>query len=210
MDRNLQPKRAKARGRGVCGFKSMFGVGPIFASTHSLNLKQWGGSCGLLLRTLKEHATSKHSPWVGVLLSPLLGRDIIPSWRSLVLTERPQRCEARSGIFLLNKDNNSCTAHCFMAGFSSEPPPVFVHLSSPDLQRVTLTAAQGHRRFHPLTKGPWYLSSIIWPCVYRFLSGSPALIIHTAESHSPERRPGWPDSGSSPTLWSYLSHSRTR
>lgn len=30
-----------------------------------------------------------------------------------------------------------------MAGFSSEPPPVFVHPSSLDLQCVALTAAQG-------------------------------------------------------------------
>lgn len=121
-----------------------------------------------------------------------------------------QCCSTGSGIFFLNKDNNSCTGHCFMAGFSSEPPPVFVHPSSLDLQCVALTAAQGHRCSHPLTKGPWYPSSIIWPCVYRFLSASPALIIHTAESHSPERWPDWPDSGSSPTLWSYLSHSITR
>lgn len=118
-----------------------------------------------------------------------------------------QCCSTGSGIFFLNKDNNSCTGHCFMDGFSSEPPPVFVHPSSLDLQSVALTAAQGHHCSHPLTKGPSYPSSIIWPCVYRFLSASPALIIHTAESHSPER---WPNNRSSPTLWSYLSHSITR
>lgn len=49
------------------------------------------------------------------------------------------------------------------------------------------------------------------PASYRFVSASPALIIHTAESHSPERWPDWPESGSpSPTLWSYLCQSITR
>lgn len=43
-----------------------------------------------------------------------------------------------------------------MDGFSSEPPPVFVHPSSLDLQCVALTAAQGHHCSHPLTKGPSY------------------------------------------------------
>lgn len=41
-----------------------------------------------------------------------------------------------------------------MAGFSSEPPPVFVHPSSLDLQCVGPTAARGHRRSHPLTQRP--------------------------------------------------------
>lgn len=59
----------------------------------------------------------------------------------------------RSGIFFLNKANNSCTGHCFIAGFSCEPPPVFFHPSSLDLQCFALTAARGHSRSHPLTKG---------------------------------------------------------
>lgn len=82
-----------------------------------------------------------------------------------------RHCSIGSSIFL-NEDHISCTGHHFRVNCSSEPPPLFVHPSSPDLQHVALTAARGaggvaHARrlirSRPRTKGPRYPSSIIRP-----------------------------------------------
>lgn len=102
-----------------------------------------------------------------------------------------RHCGIASSIFL-NEDHISCTGHHFRVNCSSEPRPLFIHPSSPDLQHVALTAGPGHRgggdlRSRPRTKGPHIRPVLSDPGVYRFLSLLPALIIHAAESHTHQR-----------------------